>query len=430
MKRISAIITLAGIIVAFAVLSGCDKSTDSKSDNDTPVASFTFSSPARPGKPITFDGTSSHDPDGSVVSYKWDFGDNTSSDDLRPSKSFASAGTYRVTLTVVDDKGKAASASKDIKVEANKRPIASFTYTTPVIINRTIYFDASGSYDPDGSITRVKWYFYQTQGSSTEKKTSEKFPRPGYTKVQLRVFDNEGDSTVLTKDIYVELTGSSSDCETYGGHYKLLPYRWKPTTGATRVIMTFSSYFRVYDPGWRSISANTGIYAMAEWHFYSGANLEFMYYTTIKDNLVPKGDGINALTFYSIDGKGGALARATVWYSTSTKIASEVDIVADWSEPWSVNGSSGAYDLQSVLTHEFGHLWMLDDLYSSEDQWETMYGYTGTGSTHARTLYCGDKRGAKALYGRKPSTKSLFAGSELSENLFEPYPETITVSSE
>jgi PKD repeat protein len=59
-------------------------------------------------QPMTFDGTASFDVDGSVVTYTWDFGDGTPPDSTSgpmPSHTYARAGTYTVTLVVVDDQG-------------------------------------------------------------------------------------------------------------------------------------------------------------------------------------------------------------------------------------------------------------------------------------------------------------------------------------
>jgi PKD repeat protein len=46
------------------------------------------------------------DPDGGeIVTYVWDFGDDTTSEEMSPSHSYASAGNYTVQLKVVDDHG-------------------------------------------------------------------------------------------------------------------------------------------------------------------------------------------------------------------------------------------------------------------------------------------------------------------------------------
>jgi PKD repeat protein len=53
--------------------------------------------------PITFDGTASEDPDGTIVAYRWDFGDGTTGTGSRPVHAYTAVGTYTVELCVTDD---------------------------------------------------------------------------------------------------------------------------------------------------------------------------------------------------------------------------------------------------------------------------------------------------------------------------------------
>ncbi|GGP97096.1 collagenase [Streptomyces roseolilacinus] len=80
--------------------------------NQAPTAAFTDSVQ---GLRVAFTDRST-DPDGSVASRSWDFGDGTSSTAAHPTKTYATAGTYTVKLTVTDDKGATATAGRTVTV--------------------------------------------------------------------------------------------------------------------------------------------------------------------------------------------------------------------------------------------------------------------------------------------------------------------------
>ncbi|HZM80463.1 MAG TPA: PKD domain-containing protein [Candidatus Limnocylindrales bacterium] len=61
-----------------------------------------------------FNGTSSTDPDGTIVSYAWNFGDGTTGSGATVSKIYTSGGTRTITLTVTDNGGATDSETRTI----------------------------------------------------------------------------------------------------------------------------------------------------------------------------------------------------------------------------------------------------------------------------------------------------------------------------
>ncbi|KAF5438218.1 PKD repeat-containing protein [Candidatus Methanophagaceae archaeon] len=89
-------------------------------ENQPPVANFTYL-PANPvmAQSITFNASNSTDPDGNITNYEWGFGDSgntTNTTEQNIIHTYASAGTFTVTLTVTDDDGATNATSRAITV--------------------------------------------------------------------------------------------------------------------------------------------------------------------------------------------------------------------------------------------------------------------------------------------------------------------------
>jgi len=141
---------LAGLFLLTIV--GCQKQ---------PEASFTASKTnVVTGEAITFTNTSNN-----ASSYKWNFGDGTSSDVASPTHAYENPGTYTVTMTANSKNGKKSdnatatitvTKANEIKYDGNKYPL------TKGYIDYYGDFNGSGNYNFD--VTLVDNGITDTQG--------------------------------------------------------------------------------------------------------------------------------------------------------------------------------------------------------------------------------------------------------------------------
>jgi PKD repeat protein len=83
-----------------------------------PIAAFSWL-PGSPltGQKVTFDGSGSSDPDGTVSAYAWIFGDGSlGASGVTTSHSYTKAGTYTVQLTITDDSGSIGAVAQSLTV--------------------------------------------------------------------------------------------------------------------------------------------------------------------------------------------------------------------------------------------------------------------------------------------------------------------------
>jgi hypothetical protein len=87
--------------------------------NDPPNASFQANLQT-PNTPlvVAFDASASHDPQGPIATYAWDFGDGATGTGVNATHTYAQPGSYRVKLTVTDSGGLTASTTRLVRLHA------------------------------------------------------------------------------------------------------------------------------------------------------------------------------------------------------------------------------------------------------------------------------------------------------------------------
>jgi PKD repeat protein len=170
--------------------------------NMIPTASFSNF----PTEPTVMDtvvfNDSSTDPDGSVISWHWEFGDGSSSDEQNPSHRFADKGNYTITLAISDNYG-SKDALASILVVFNLPPAAGFDFlpSQPIEGDEVKFTDVSE--DPEGHLVSWRWDFGDGDTSSTQNPT-HKYGRAGDFTVSLTVADDEGKTDSISKNLSVK----------------------------------------------------------------------------------------------------------------------------------------------------------------------------------------------------------------------------------
>jgi PKD repeat protein len=160
-----------------------------------------------------FDATASADPDGAIVSYQWAFGDGSTSTGNVVYHQFVTAGTFSVSLTVTDNGGASNTTTQPVQVGSPlQAPVALFTYSpASPIVGTPVVFNASSSYDPDGTIVSYQWDLNGDGSTDTSGAMGQViYSTPGTALVRLTVTDNSGLSSSSTQTIVVSTSGGGS----------------------------------------------------------------------------------------------------------------------------------------------------------------------------------------------------------------------------
>jgi PKD repeat protein len=183
-------------------------SSDNCEATATVSPSFTPAAPIQAGVSASFDPSASVSTDG-YASTTWNWGDGSANTVLAGAPAvtghtYASPGTYTVTLTLVDARGDTAQVSHNVTVYTALT--AAFSPSTTVAeTGSPVTFSSTGSSDPNAgqSITGYSWSFGDGSAAGAGATPNHTYSSPGTYTVTLTVTGSEGLTSTVSHSITV-----------------------------------------------------------------------------------------------------------------------------------------------------------------------------------------------------------------------------------
>ena len=196
--------------------------TASEAPNTAPVADANGPYTGTAGSAVSFDGSGSFDLDGTIVSYVWDFGDDSTGSGVAPDHTYPTPGPYTVTLTVTDDDGATATdtTNADITEAPNTAPVANAGPDQGGTVGDTVALDGSGSSDVDNDPLTFAWIFLARPPGSAASLTDPTSVAPSFTPdlpgdytIELTIDDGNGGTATDTVTITAAAIGMTITLE-------------------------------------------------------------------------------------------------------------------------------------------------------------------------------------------------------------------------
>jgi PKD repeat protein len=140
---------------------------------------------------------------GDVITYAWNWGDGALSTGSSATHTYATTGTYTVTMTATDGWGKSATKTTIITLVEPGTNVAPTPTFTPTCVGLSCVMNSSGTVDPNGDVIRYSWNFGDGTAASTATSPSHVYAAAGTYTVTLTVTDGWNKSASTTRQVTV-----------------------------------------------------------------------------------------------------------------------------------------------------------------------------------------------------------------------------------
>ena len=153
---------MRGVYHSYIAYETSIMATSANGGTKAPVADAEWSPhEGRAPQKVSFDGTTSSDPDGTVADWSWDFGDGNSGSGSRTVHTYTQGGRYFPKLTVTDDSGAQAVFVGEVVIGPGYPPTVSTGGATAITATSATL---NGSLNPQDQATTYHFEYGTTSG--------------------------------------------------------------------------------------------------------------------------------------------------------------------------------------------------------------------------------------------------------------------------